>query len=83
MIYNTVCSLLLREGEILRYIVRLWVINMWWINIVVPILMALGVYGFLRIVGVHTGWLTHKTHRRAEDMYDEFADSPGKRHRRS
>ena len=58
-------------------------INMWWINIVVPILMALGVYGFLRIVGVHTSWLTHKTHRRAEDMYDEFADPPGKRHRRS
>ena len=56
---------------------------MWWINIVVPILMALGVYGFLRIVGVHTSWLTHKTHRRAEDMYDEFADLPGKRHRRS
>ena len=58
-------------------------INMWWINIVVPILMALGVYGFLRIVGVQTSWLTRKTHRRAEDMYDEFAGPPGKRHRRS
>ena len=56
---------------------------MWWIYIVVPILMALGVYGFLSIVGVHTGWLTRKTDRRAEDLYDEFADSPGKRHRRS
>jgi hypothetical protein len=59
------------------------VINMWWINIVVPILMVLGVYGFLRIVGVQTSWLTRKTHRRAEDMYDEFAGPPGKRHRRS
>ena len=56
---------------------------MWWINIVIPILMALGVYGFLRIVGVQTSWLTRKTHRRAEDMYDEFAGPPGKRHRRS
>jgi hypothetical protein len=59
------------------------VINMWWINIVVPILMALGVYGFLAIIGVHTSWLTRKTDRRAEDMYDEFAYPPGKRHRRS
>ena len=64
----------------MRYIVRLWVINMWWIYIVVPILMALGVYGFLSIVGVDTSWLTRKTDRRAEDMYDEFADPPGKRH---
>jgi hypothetical protein len=59
------------------------VINMWWINIVAPILLALGVYGFLRIVGVQKGFLTHKTDRRAEDMYDEFADPPGKRHPRS
>ena len=50
---------------------------MWWIYIVVPILMALGVYGFLAIVGVQTSWLTHKTDRRAEDMYDEFADPRG------
>ena len=47
---------------------------MWWIYIAAPILMALGVYGFLGIVGVQTSWLTHKTDRRAEDMYDEFAD---------
>lgn len=58
-------------------------INMWWINIVAPILLALGVYGFLRIVGVQKSFLTHKTDRRAEDMYDEFADPPGKRHPRS
>ena len=38
------------------------------------------VYGFLSIVGVDTSWLTRKTDRRAEDMYDEFADPPGKRH---
>ena len=53
---------------------------MWWIYIVVPILMALGVYGFLTIVGVDTNWLTRKTDRRAEDMYDEFADPPRKRY---
>ena len=56
---------------------------MWWIDIVAPILLALGVYGFLRIVGVQKSFLTSKTDRRAEDMYDEFADPPGKRHRRS
>ena len=55
-------------------------INMWWIYIVAPILMALGVYGFLAIVGVQKRFLTSKTDRRAEDMYDEFADPPEARH---
>jgi hypothetical protein len=56
---------------------------MWWLDIVIPILMALGVYCFVSIVGFRTSSLTRKTDRRAEDMYDNFADSPGKRHRRS
>jgi hypothetical protein len=59
------------------------VINMWWVDIVVPILMALGVYGFLTLVGFRTHWLSRKTDRRAEDMYDQFADPPRRRHRRS
>jgi hypothetical protein len=59
------------------------VINMWWIYIVMPILFALGVYGFLKIVGVEKRFLTRKTDRRAEDMYDEFTDTPEKRHGRS
>jgi hypothetical protein len=56
---------------------------MWWVDIVVPILMAFGVYCFLTLVGVRTHWLTRKTDRRAEDMYDQFADPPGRRHRGS
>jgi hypothetical protein len=56
---------------------------MWWLDIVIPILMALGVYCFVSIVGFRTSSLTRKTDRRAEDMYDNFADSPGERHRRS
>lgn len=59
------------------------VINMWWIYIVMPILFALGIYGFLTIVGVQKRFLTRKTDRRAEDMYDEFADPPKERHLRS
>jgi len=53
---------------------------MWWIYIVMPILFALGVYGFLSWVGVQKRFLTRKTDRRAEDMYDECADPPEERH---
>ena len=56
---------------------------MWWMYVVVVAVLALGVYGFLSLVGVETRWLTRKTSRRAEDMYGQFADRPGKRHRRS
>jgi hypothetical protein len=59
------------------------VISVWWIYIVMPILFALGIYGFLRIIGVQKRFLTSKTDRRAEDMYDEFADPPKERHWRS
>ncbi|HMD94199.1 MAG TPA: hypothetical protein VKG80_16335 [Trebonia sp.] len=55
-------------------------INMWWIYIVVVALLILGVYGFCAIVGFETRWLTRKTDRRAEDLYDRYADSPRHRH---
>jgi hypothetical protein len=45
-----------------------------------PILLAFGIYGFLTVVGVQKRFLTRKTDRRAEDMYDEFADPPEERH---
>jgi hypothetical protein len=54
---------------------------MWWTYIVVPALLALGIYGFVLIVRVQTRRLTGKTDRRAEDLYDEFADPRGGRHR--
>jgi hypothetical protein len=63
------------------HVARLWVIDMWWIYIVVPVLLILGVYGFLSIVGVETRWLTRKTDRRAEDLYEDYADPPRHRHR--
>ena len=56
---------------------------MWWVNIVVPILMALAVYGFLSWAGFQTRFLSRKTDRRATDMYDQYGDTPEKRHRRS
>jgi hypothetical protein len=49
------------------------VINMWWIYIVMPILFALGIYGFISWTGVQKRFLTRKTDRTAENMYDEFA----------
>ncbi len=55
---------------------------MWWIYIVMPILFAVAIYGFISWTGAQKRFLTRKTDRSAENMYDEFADSPG-RHRRS
>lgn len=80
MIHNTVCSLLLRESKIYREIA---VVNMWWMDIIVVALLAFGIYGFVSLVRFHTQRLTSETTRRAEDMYDPYADSPRKRHRRS
>jgi hypothetical protein len=42
-------------------------------------LLIFGAYGFCSIVGFETRWLTRKTDRRAEDLYDRYADPP--RHR--
>jgi hypothetical protein len=49
------------------------VINMWWIYIVMPVLFALAIYGFISWTGVQKRFLTGKTDRTAEDMYDQFA----------
>jgi len=57
------------------------VIHMWWVDIVVVALFAVGIYGFATLVGFNTRRLTGKTDRRAEDMYDEFADPARNRHR--
>lgn len=59
------------------------VINMWWMDIVVVVLLVFGIYGFVTLVGFNTRWLTRKTDRRAEDLYDQFADPPRSRHRQS
>ena len=54
----------------------------WWMYIVVIAVLALGIYGFVLMVRFRTSWLTSETNRRPEDMYDQYADSPRKRHRR-
>jgi hypothetical protein len=54
----------------------------WWMYIVVIAVLAFGIYGFVSLVRFRTRWLTSETTRRAEDMYDQYADSPRKLHRR-
>jgi hypothetical protein len=50
--------------------------------IIVIAVLAFGIYGFFSLVRFRTRWMTSETTRRAEDMYDQYADSPRKRHRR-
>jgi hypothetical protein len=80
VIHNTVCSLLLRESKIYREIA---VVDMWWMNIIVVALLAFGIFGFVSLVRLFAQRLTSETTRRAEDMYDQYADSRRERHRRS
>jgi hypothetical protein len=56
---------------------------MWWMDVIVVVVLAFGVYCFLSLVRWRTRWLSTKTTRRAEDMYDLHADRPRRRHRRS
>ena len=79
VIHNTVCSLLLRESKIYR---EIEVVNMWWTTIIVVALLAFGIVGFVSMVRLFEQRLTSETTRRAEDMYDQYADSPRQRHRR-
>ena len=80
MIHNTVCGLLLGESKIYR---EIEVVNMWWTTIIVVALLAFGIAGFVSMVRLFSQRLTSETTRRAEDMYDQYADSPRERHRRS
>jgi hypothetical protein len=47
-------------------------------DIGIAVLLLIGIYCFLRIVGWQTRLRTSKSTRRAEDLYDQFADSPRK-----
>ena len=51
-----------------------------WIDIVMPILFALAIWGFLSWTGLNKRFLTRKTDRTAESMYDQYArgDHPPK-----
>ena len=49
-----------------------------WMDIGIVALLLVGVYCFIELVGWRTRMLTSRTTRRAEDMYDQYADSPSK-----
>jgi membrane protein insertase Oxa1/YidC/SpoIIIJ len=50
-------------------------IEMWWLNIVIPALMLLAIFGFVLAVRLQTRRLTSKSTRTAEDLYDSYGDS--------
>jgi hypothetical protein len=47
---------------------------MWWVYIVVPALMIIGIYCFLSLVGVRTRLTTRETDRTADSMYSNYAE---------
>ena len=49
-----------------------------WLDIGIVALFIFAVYAFIELVGWRTRWLSHRTDRTAEDMYQEYADSPRK-----
>jgi hypothetical protein len=53
-------------------------IEMWWVNIVVPALLILAIFGFVMVVRLQTQRLTSRTTRTAEDLYPRYGDSPRK-----
>lgn len=42
--------------------------------LVVAVVLILGVYGFLTLAGFERRTLTRRTHRRAEDLYHNYAE---------
>jgi hypothetical protein len=46
-----------------------------WADIGIAALLLVGVYCFLQLVGFRSRVITSKSDRRAEDMYDQYADS--------
>jgi len=54
----------------------------WWMYIVVIAVLTFGIYGFVSLVRFGTRWMNGETTRKPEEMYDQYADSPRRRHRR-
>jgi hypothetical protein len=52
-----------------------------WLDIGIVALFIFAGYAFLQLVGWRTRGLSRRTKRTAEDMYDNYADSPRKQHR--
>ncbi len=49
-----------------------------WLDLGIVALLIIGVYCFAVLTGFETRLLTRRSDRRAEDMYDQYADSPRK-----
>jgi hypothetical protein len=52
-----------------------------WIDIVVVILLALGIYGFVSLARMQTHRLSDHTTRTVDSMYEQYGDSPKKQRR--
>lgn len=50
----------------------------WWETTLFFAAVILAIWGFASLVGFRTRSLTRHTDRTAQDMYDQFADSPRK-----
>jgi hypothetical protein len=61
-----------RTGQSLRRRSPAEVITVWWQDILIVAVIALGIYGFVVLTRHMTQQMTRKTGRRAEDMYNEF-----------
>ena len=47
-----------------------------WLDVVIVALFVVGIYSFAVLCGWQTRLISRRTNRRAEDMYDDYADSP-------
>ena len=52
-----------------------------WLDIGIVVLLIVGIYCFGVLIGFERRTLTRRTNRRAEDMYDQYADSLRKQRR--
>jgi len=53
----------------------------WWEAVLFFSAVILAIWGFASMVGVRTRFLSRRTDRTAQDMYDQFADSPRRQRR--
>ena len=54
---------------------------LWWEAVLFIAVVIFAIYAFVSIVGFRTRTLTRPTDRTAQDMYDNYADSPRKQRR--
>jgi hypothetical protein len=50
-----------------------------WLDVVIVAVFVVGIYSFAVLCGWQTRLISRRTNRRAEDMYDNYADSPHER----